>query len=151
MAKRDPMTPDLFTDYTPPEVALGFGDRVARGGDLASRISRAIGRALKDCGKDRETVAADMSARLGTPVSASVLDAYASEAKQTHNITVERFAAPIHATGQRQLMGFLGAEFDLAVVPSKYETVIQLALLNDHMAGVADYKKLLEARIKGAK
>lgn len=151
MAKRrDTSTLDLFRDFVPPAVALSFQD-APQGGGLASRISRAIARALKDCGKSREEIAAAMSERLGTAVTVTMLDAYASEAKAGHQITVERFVALVHATGQKQLMGFLGAEFDLSVVPSKFEPVIQLALLNSHEEQVSSYKKLLQAKIRGGK
>ncbi|MBD8890179.1 hypothetical protein [Roseibium litorale] len=151
MVKRqDTSTLDLFRDFVPPEVVLGFQDAPA-GGELASRISRAIARALKDCGQSREEIATLMSERLGAPVTVTMLDAYASEAKVGHQITVERFVALVHATGQKQLMGFLGSEFDLSVVPSKFEPVIQLALLNHHEEQVSSYKRLLQAKIRGAK
>ncbi|MEP2707816.1 MAG: hypothetical protein ABJQ71_23145 [Roseibium sp.] len=84
-------------------------------------------------------------------VSVSTLDAYASEAKLDHNITVERFIALVHATGKTALLGFLAEDFGLAVVPRQYENVIELALIADHQREIDGRKKLLEAKIRGAR
>lgn len=92
-----------------------------------------------------------MSERLGHKVSTSMLEAYASEAKVDHNITVERFIALVHATGKTELLGFIADDFDLAVVPSKYENVIELALIEDHERLVATRKKTLQMQIRGTK
>lgn len=146
---RDEFTLDLFNDWTPPRVSVGFEPDAFPGTRLASRISRAIARVLKDCGKDRRTVAAQMSERLGYKVTKETLEAYASEAKTQNNITVERFIALIHATGKTELLGFLAEGFDMAVVPRKYENVIELALIEDHARMIETRKKTLQARLRG--
>lgn len=147
---RDPFTIDMFSGWTPPRVSVGFEPGAIPGKRLSSRISRAVAKALAECDKDRATIAGQMSERLGYPVSVSTLDAYASEAKLDHNITVERFMALIHATEKTALLGFLAEDFDLAVVPVKYENVIELALIEDHQRMVDGRRKLLEAKIRGA-
>lgn len=148
---RDPNTLDLFRDWKPPMVASRFEPGSITGNRLASRISRAIARALKDCGKDRMTVAAQMSEQLGTRISKEMLEAYASEAKTGNNITVERFVALIHATGKTELLGFLADDFDMAVVPRRYENVIELALIEEHQRMVETRKRTLQAQLKGAR
>lgn len=148
---RDDFTLDLFRDWKPPRVSVGFEPGAFPGSRLASRISRAIARALKDCGKDRQTVAAQMSERLGTKVSKQILEAYASEAKNQNNITLERFIALVHVTGKTELLGFLAEDFDMAVIPKRYENVIELALIEDHARMIETRKKTLQAEIRRAK
>lgn len=148
---RDQFTLDLFKDWIPPKVSVGFEPGAISGDRLASRISRAIAKALKECGKDRTTIAGLMSERLGYTVSVATLEAYASEAKAGNNITVERFIALIHATGKTELLGFIADDFNLAVIPRKFENVIQLALITDHETAIGQHKKLLEAKIRGAR
>lgn len=142
---KDTVTPDLF-NWTPPKVAVGFEPNAIQGNRLSSRISRAVAKALKECGKSRNDVAAAMSERLGHKVTTATLDAYASEAKIDNNITVERYLALIHATGKTELLGFLADDFDLKVVAAKYENVITLALIEDHEEEVSKYKKALQAK-----
>jgi hypothetical protein len=148
---RDDFTIDMFTGWTPPRVSVGFEPDAFPGTRLASRISRAIARALKDCGKDRPTVAAQMSERLGYKVSKDTLEAYASEAKTQNNITVERFIALIHVTGKTELLGFLAEGFDMAVIPKRFENVIELALIEDHARMIETRKKTLQAEIRRTK
>lgn len=153
MAKtpRDPFTPDMFVDWTPPRVSVGFEPGAISGNRLSSRISRAIAKALKDCGKDRTTIAGLMSERLGQKVTVATLEAYASEAKTGNNITVERFIALVEATGKIELLGFLAEDFDMAVVPRKFENVIELALIEDHERMIGSRKQTLRMKIRGTK
>lgn len=153
MAKtpRDPFTPDMFVDWKPPRVSVGFEPGTISGNRLSSRISRAIAKALKDCGKDRTTIAGLMSERLGQKVTVATLEAYASEAKTGNNITVERFIALVEATGKIELLGFLAEDFDMAVVPRKFENVIELALIEDHERMIGSRKQTLRMKIRGTK
>jgi hypothetical protein len=131
-------------------VSVGFEPDAIQGNRLASRISRAVAKALKDCKMGRDEISAAMSDRLGHKVTVATLDAYASEAKVDNNITVERFVGLIHATGKTELLGFLADDFDLKVVPAKYENVIELALIEDHEKSLEQHKKTLQAKIRGA-
>jgi hypothetical protein len=149
MAKEpDPFTIDMFTGWTPPRVSVGFEPGAIPGKRVASRISRAIAKAIADSGKSRGTIAGLMSERLGSQVTVSMLDAYCSEAKIQNNITVERFIALVHATGAIALLGFIAEEFNLAVIPRKYENVIELALIEDHQRRIDGRKKLLQAQLR---
>ncbi|MCK3776450.1 hypothetical protein MZK49_06875 [Ensifer sesbaniae] len=65
-----------------------------------AQMKRAMARAIRECPYDRPTVAARMAQYLGLPsISKAVLDAYTAESKNTHDITLPRFAAFVHATG----------------------------------------------------
>ena len=73
---KDTLTPDMFLDWIPPKVAVGFEPNAIQGDRLASRISRAVAKALKECDRTREEIASAMSDRLGHKVTAATLDAY---------------------------------------------------------------------------
>lgn len=148
--KRDSQTGDLF-EWQPPRVAVGFDKDQLPGNRIASRISRAVALALRDCGKTRAEVAALMSAELGYPVSEATLDAYASEAKETHKISLERFVALIMATGCNDLLGFVAAFFDHVVVPERFASLIELHLIEEHERDILRRKQALEARWKAGR
>lgn len=147
---RDPYTIDMFTGWTPPRVSVGFAPGSIPGKRMSSRISRAVAKALRESGKDRATIAGQMSEQLGSPVSVAMLDSYAAESKLDHNISVERFIALIHATGKTELLGFLADEFDLAVIPKRYENVIELALIEDHKREIEGRARYLQAKIRSS-
>ena len=70
--------------------------------DFNARVSQAISRACdeaRDHGSDRFTVARRMSDILGTEVSKGMIDAYCSQARETHTISLARFKALVRATG----------------------------------------------------
>jgi hypothetical protein len=88
-----------------------------RDGELAGierRVASAVGAILKDEPRSRYDVAADMSRILDDDVSKMMLDAYASEARDTHNISAGRLLAIIAVTGRydilRALLRPIGAD-----------------------------------------
>lgn len=65
-----------------------------------AKIKRAMARAIRECTHDRATIAARMAQYLGLPnVSKATIDAYTAESKTSHDVTLIRFAAFVHATG----------------------------------------------------
>ena len=148
--KRDRMTLELF-DWEPPRVAVGFESEQLPGNRIASRISRAVALALKDCGKSRLDIAREMSKELGYPVSEATLDAYASEAKESHKISLERFIALIMATECHDLLGFVAGFFDHVVVPERYGSLIELHLIEEHEREVQRRKQAIEAKWKAGR
>ncbi|PZU17831.1 MAG: hypothetical protein DI589_25545 [Shinella sp.] len=95
--KRDPLQLDFFA--APIFPVRTAADRI----DLdryRARIKRAMSRAIRECPYDRPTIAARMAAYLGLPaVTRAALDAYTAESKTTHDISLVRFSAFVHATG----------------------------------------------------
>jgi hypothetical protein len=135
-------TDNPVTGWQPEPVAVNFAEEV-RGGSLSSQISRAVALALRLCGQPRETVAAAMSAYLGEKVSRAMLDAYASEARADHRISLERFIALIEATGRFELLGFVAKNFGHSVVPDRYAAIIELHLIEEHEQALAERKAVL--------
>ncbi|EFO33255.1 conserved hypothetical protein [Roseibium sp. TrichSKD4] len=148
---RDPNTPDFFLDWTPPKVSIGFEEGAIPGNDLSSRLSRAVARTMKDCGKDRVTIAGLMSKRLGRKVTVSMLETYASESKTGHNITVDQLVALMEATGRTEILGFVAEMFGHVVMPARYENVVRLKMLDDHQAKIESQRKILLTQVRGIK
>lgn len=82
--------------------------------------------ALKECKRgDRSWIADRMSEFLGEKISKAMLDAYVSPARDGHNISVTRFAALIHVTGDRRLLELLADLFGWCVVDERYADAIK--------------------------
>lgn len=131
--RRDPLTKDLF-DWAPPRVAVGYSTDVTGRGPLDARIARAIGQALRDArdeGLTRPEVARAMSEYLRRPVSAAMLDKWSSESSGEHRIPLDAFVALVHATGAKDLLGFVPAEFGLVVIEGEYADLIRLQLIRE--------------------
>ena len=96
MRKRRPSLTDAQMAFTfaPPKPAREEGDLAG----LTAQIASACGRALKEDTRSREEIAGRMSALLGEGITRWMLDAYASEARDGHNVSASRFLALIAAT-----------------------------------------------------
>ncbi|MCV6583995.1 MAG: hypothetical protein OIF47_00525 [Marinibacterium sp.] len=143
---RDPNTLDMFRDWRPPQVSVSLPPEVTTGGNLGSQLARAVSRALKAAGRSREEIAAEMSDYLGDEISKNMLDAYASEARESHKITVERMMALIHVTGQHGLLGFIAEQFGLVVVHERYRDIIDLHFIEEQEQALAARKSATLAR-----
>lgn len=98
--RRDRGTSDLFEHArlfpveTPRELENAL--------DFNARVSQAMSRACdeaRDNGHDRFEVARRMSAILGVNVTENMINAYCSQARETHTISLARFKAFVRATG----------------------------------------------------
>lgn len=107
--RRDLLTPDLF-DWRPSEpLAPAYPAGLVRAATLRARLARAVSVTLRDAGRDRAEIAAEMSAWLGEDCSRNMLDAYASEAREDHTIPYLRLLALVQVTGDARALQ-LGAE-----------------------------------------
>jgi hypothetical protein len=91
-----PQTNDLFADGLFPVRAPA---EPVPAMDFNVRIAQAISRALKESPLSRAQIAASMSEMLGEDVSAHMLNAYASPAREEHRISLVRFKALARVTG----------------------------------------------------
>lgn len=69
-----------------------------------ARVARTVAQALQDDGRDRAVIAAEMSVLLEEDVSKAMLDAYASPARDGHNISFSRMKALIAVTQRFDLL-----------------------------------------------
>lgn len=120
---RDPYTKDLLS-WQPPEPVVRFAADQVRAATFDQAVCKAMKVALADCRLSREIVAAQMSAYLGERVSVSMLNAYVSPARDTHQISVVRFLALVHVTKDRRLLELLADPFGWSVVDERYADAI---------------------------
>ncbi|UXN07543.1 hypothetical protein [Bartonella sp. HY761] len=124
--RRDTMTYDLFRDYQPEDVAAKIAPEFTKGGTLNVKIARVVAHACEQSGKSREAIASEMSAFLDQKVTLNMLDAYASPARETHKITVERFIALLEVTQCYGLLAFLCQFAGYVAVPERYGDIIEI-------------------------
>lgn len=121
-------------EWEPPAVVRAFAPELVRGATLEARISRAVSVALQECGLTRQQVAERMTAFLGERVSVPMVNAYASPARAEHAISLTRFIALVHATGDRRLLEFLAEPAGLAVVERQHVPLIEVAMIGERRA-----------------
>jgi len=142
--------PDLFAADM--KSVPSFENRSVRAATLGSEIAMALSEILKsatsaDGGKlEREDVARRMGDYLGKNVSPNVLNAYASQAREGHNITVARLCALMHATGDFRLLKLLAEKFDLTLIPRKYETAVRESMLAEEIEHKQEELQVLRRR-----
>lgn len=148
--KRDPLTKDLFA-WEPPKIAVGYSADVIGRGRLDNKIARLISQALRDAredGKSRSEVAADMSSFTGRAISEAMLNKWSSEGSDEHRIPLDAFIALVHATGAKELLGFVPGEFGLTVIENEYAELIEEQLIQDHIDEMVARKQAMVARKK---
>jgi len=138
----DTDTLDLLNDWKPPEIVKRYDPKVVQTVTLRARIAHAIAETMKTSGLTREKIAEEMSAWLGEDVSVNMLDAFASEAKETHTISFVRVLALIHVTGDVRMLN-VGAElFEHAVIPEKFTAAVEEAMLSEKIESLNISKKI---------
>lgn len=143
--RRDTTTADLL-DWQPPEPAVRY-EEPPRGATLGARVCRAMAMALE--GLDREAVAREMGEYLGRSVSKPMLDAYVSEARETHTISIVRFAALVHATRDWRLLSLLPELFGFAVVDERYVALIRATQMREKAEELESMARVEERRARG--
>lgn len=149
--RRDPLTKDLFS-WEPPKVAVGYSADVAGRGRLDNKIARLVSHALREArddeGLSRADIAADMSRFLDRKVTEAVLNQWSAEGSTGHRIPLDAFIALVHATGAKNLLGFVPGEFGLTVIENQYAELIEERLLEEHIEEMQARKLALAARRK---
>ncbi|MCF8483333.1 MAG: DNA transposition protein [Rhodospirillum sp.] len=150
MPPRDRHTLDLFRDWTPPEVAVRVG-RERLHPDIEARISQAISETLKDCGKGRGSVAEEMGAYLGQPVTANVLNNYASPGQDGHRISLSRAFALIAATGDPRVLALELEPLGFAIIPDRFLGAVEEAQCAEQLEAITARQKLARKKWRGGR
>lgn len=155
MVSRPPIGQMDLLDWSPPQPVARFDEHRVRASNFRDRLARAISVALKDAddrGHYREQIAQQMSEFLGERVSKHMLDAYASQARGDHTISVARLLALLHATRDARLLQLLAEPLGWAVVERKYLPLIELAAVREQSDTLAKRAKEVRraARREGA-
>lgn len=119
-------------DWEPPATTERFADEQVRASTITAKLCRGVATALAEADLSREEIAERMSEFLGKPVSANMLNAYASQAREEHIINAVRFVALIHATGDKRLLEMIAELFGWTVIERRFLKLIEIAALQDH-------------------
>lgn len=143
---------DLLRGWEPPAATVRFEPEQVRAGTVAHQICRAVSAALRDAAKSRNEIAKAMSDFLGENVTVNMLNAYASQARENHPISMARFIALLHATADRRLLELLAEPMGWTVIPQKYLPLIELAAVRERQTELARHGDALarKARQGGA-
>lgn len=104
-----------------PGIDMGFAVPPAparRAGALAieSQMAHLISQAIRESGKDRTQIAADMSFLLGRPVTKAALDGFSSESKEDRQISVLRLLALIQVCNAHWVLDELARKIGARVL-----------------------------------
>lgn len=121
-------------DYEAPRVAEGFDPGQVRAATLESLLALAVSTSLKDHEIDRAEVARRMTDYLGLEagaITASMLNAYASQAKSEHVINGARLVALCAVLGDIRPLALLAEELGYAVVEPRYVHLVRAQMLEE--------------------
>ena len=147
--RQDNTTMDLFRDYQPPEVTVGYDPEITKGGTLSVKIARAVSHAMQESGKSRAEIATQMSVYLDQNVTENMLNTYASPARDDHKITLERLIALVEVTDSHGLLGFVAGFSDFVVVPKRYAEIIELWVAEEEKTKMDRHLTMLRSKVKG--
>ncbi len=148
-ARGDDKTLDLL-DWEPKSVEVKFGDEEqVRAASLAHRISRSVSTILKESETPRSEIAGKMTEFLDSTVSEAMLNAYASESRESHNISLERAEALLHATDDPRIFGDILSRHGYAVIPKRFLAAIEDAMCDDLIERTKKRKALARRTWRG--
>lgn len=111
-----------------------------------SKLKRAMAQAIRECQYDRPTIAARMAQYLGqASVSKAMLDAYTAESKESHDISITRFKAFVHATGAVWLWDTIVSEDGLLLLEGNEAQLAEIGRIQQEQRLLAAKLKTLQA------
>jgi hypothetical protein len=112
---------------------------------LERQVCAAVGKILKEDPRSRFEIAAALSTLADEEVSKAMLDAYASEAREGHNISVARFLGLIAATERYDVLDSLLTKIGARCLVGAEVLTAELGSIDREMAALADRKKHLQS------
>lgn len=119
-----PSLPGLLNDAPP---IYTVDEQPIKAATVKGKWSIAVSRALKRSMMSREEIAKQMSDYLGKPISIDVLNAYASQGRDTHVINLERLEALIVVTQDIELVAVFTGLIDHVPVHKNYAGHVEYA------------------------
>ena len=135
----DPFQMDMFSEPVFPVREAAQSIDIDR---YRSKVKRAMAKAIRECQLSRPVIAARMAQYLGLPnVSRASLDAYTAESKASHDISLIRFTAFVHATGAMWLWDEVASIQGVTVLIGDEARLAELARLQQE-------RRRIEAEIR---
>lgn len=139
--KHDPAQLDLWLQPLFPSRAPAHSVDIGR---FRAKLKRAMAQAIRECPHDRPTIAARMAQYLGLPsISKGMIDAYTAESKDSHDISLVRFKAFVHATGAVWLWDMIVSEDGLLLLEGDEARLAEIARLQQEQREIASRVKAL--------
>lgn len=135
--------------FDPGQTAFDFEPRSTSLSDgmlngIDRQIASAVARVLKDDERDRYDVAAAMSRILDADVSKSMLDKYASESSEEHNISAGRFLVLIAATRRYDVLRALLHRIGCELVEGEEVLTVELGHVSAQIERLQERQRLLK-------
>lgn len=111
---------------------------------MDARVARTVGEILKDDDRDRRVIAAEMTVLLDEEVTKLMLDAYASPARDGHNISFARMLALIAVTNRFDLLDRELREIGAAVLVGEEIHAAQVGHLRSEISKLQAQLKQIE-------
>jgi hypothetical protein len=131
VSRRDTSTIDMFAEWQPVDPVQRFDEKRVRAASLRQQMALGVAETLRDAEDDRDTIAGRMAEWLEEDVSKNLLDAYASQAREEHVISLLRLIALIHATGDLRILQLIAEMFGHSVIENRFLPLIEYAQLAD--------------------
>jgi len=141
MAKRRPAfnATQMAFSFEPPTPAASEGALAG----IERQVASAVAQILKDDTRTRYEVAGGLSALLDDDVSKLMLDAYASEAREGHNISAGRFFALIAETGRYDVLSALLGKIGARVVVGEEVLTVELGHIETEIQRLQERRQTL--------
>lgn len=127
----DPRQGDLLA-WQPSDPVQRYPEVQVRATTLRARIARAVATTLKETDTERSDVARLMSDWLDEKVTKAMLDAYASEARESHSIPYLRLIALVHVTGDARPLQLAAEQFGYSVIADRHLGWVRVGQIADH-------------------
>jgi len=111
---------------------------------LDRMVAASVGRALNDDERSRHEIAGLVSALLDDTVTKQMLDAYAAEAREDHNVSMHRFLALIAVTDRHDILDALIRRIGGAVLVGEEILTAQLGHIDRQIADLKTRRRTLE-------
>lgn len=142
MGKRKDHPDQIGFTFDPPQLASVAAELAG----LEAQIAAAVSDILHGDERSREAIAAEMSMLLSDDVSKSMLDAYASAAREGHKVPMSRFLALVAVCDRHDILDRLLRHIGAAVLVGEEVHTARLGHLDRQIAGLqAERKKVAAA------
>jgi hypothetical protein len=108
-------------------------------------ISASVGQILKDDDRSRYEIAVAMSQLLDDEVSKLMLDAYASEARENHAISANRFLALVAVTNRFDVLDAIVRKIGAALLVGDEIRTAELGNIDRQIAALKQRRRSIEA------
>lgn len=104
-------------------------------------VASGVSQALREDGRSRGEIAGAMSALLSEPVSTAMLDAYAAESRDDHNISMARALALIAVTDRHDILDYLVRRIGAVLLIGEEINAARIGHLDRQIAALQEEKK----------